>query len=165
MYLLSYSGCSFITSCFIPFGDGGAFVVGFFTFGEGDLEFGASIFQIHARRHDRHTFDADIVPQFANLLFMEQQAAFPSGFMVEEFSRLFVWRDMRFHQPGFLSVLHVHIGFLDADLAGANGLDLRSMQDKSSLKSFQEEVFEACFAVGCENLYVFRHKMILPLIE
>ena len=41
---LSHSRRSFVIPRFVPFGDGGAFVVGFLAFGKGDLDLGSSVF-------------------------------------------------------------------------------------------------------------------------
>ena len=161
---LSHSGRSFIVAGFVAFGDGGAFVVGFLAFGDGDFNLGASFFEVDADGDDGHAFEADIVPQFADLLFVQEQAAFALRFVVEVFSRLFVGSDVRFDQPGFFSVGDIHEGFLNADLSHADGFDLRSLQDDARLEFFHEEVFEAGFTIGCDYFNVFCHRLILAWI-
>ena len=158
---LSNSRRSFVVPRFVSFGDGGAFVVGFFAFGDGDLDLGAPVFEVDACRHNCHTFDADVVPQFADLFFVQEQASFAFWFMVKVSPCLFIGRDVRFDKPGFFFIWNIHIRFLDADLPGADGFDLRSLQDEASLEFFHEEVFEAGFAIGCDYFDVFCHGLIL----
>src|SRR5512133_3383689 len=75
---------------------------------------------------------------------------------------LFVGSDMSFHEPRLLTVFDLHKGFLNADLPGADGLDLASLQCQTCLKFFQQEIFEACLAIRCYHFDVFSHKFILP---
>src|SRR6266498_3225794 len=75
---------------------------------------------------------------------------------------LFIRSDVRFHEPGLLTVLNIHKGFLNADLPGADGLDLASLQCQTCFKFFQQEILEACLAIRCYHFDVFSHKFILP---
>ena len=95
---------------------------------------------------------------------MQEQTPFTFGFVIEVSSRLFVWRNMCFDEPGFAFIWNIYIRFLDADLPRADGFDLRSLQNEASLEFFHQEVFKTCFTVGCDYFYVFCHQLILPLI-
>src|SRR5215207_5740036 len=90
---LSNSRFAFSTAGFVTFCNGGAFVVSLLAFCQSDLDFGASILQIDADRHHGHAFDANVIPQFADLLFVQEQAPSSARFMIEAVG-LFVGRDM-----------------------------------------------------------------------
>ena len=76
---------------------------------------------------------------------------------------LFVRRDVRVHQPGFFPV-RLHVGFFQADLPGADGLDLAALQGDAGLEGFDQEIFEFGLAIGRNDFDVF-HMAILPQIH
>ncbi len=158
---LSHTELTLRASCLISLCNGGAFVVCLLAFGERDLDLGASVFEVDARRHDRHAFDADVVPQFADLFFVEQEFSLALRVVVESVG-LLVRRDVRLDQPGLFAVLDVHVGFLDADLPRADGLDLTSLQHQTRLEFFEQEIFETRLAIVGNSLHVFSHDFMLP---
>src|SRR5512138_158834 len=153
---LPYSRLAFCAASLIPFGNGGALVVCLLAFCQCDLDLGAPIFQIDADWNDRHAFDADVVPQFADLLFVQEQTPPATRFMVEAVG-LLVGGNVRSHQPGLLAVLDIHKGFLDAHLPGADRLDLTPLQSETCLEPLQQEIFKTSFAVGCYHFDAFSH--------
>ena len=87
---------------------------------------------------------------------MQEQAPPPAWFMVEAIS-LLVGRDVCIHQPGLLTVLDIHKGFLDAHLPGANRFDLAPLQGETRLEPLQKKIFKTSLAVGRYHFDVFSH--------
>src|SRR5215211_6482818 len=144
---LSHSCLALRTSGLIPFGNGGALVVGLLAFGQRDLDLGASILEIDTGRNNGHAFDTDVVPHFTDLFFMQKQTSLATRFMVET-AGLFIGSNVCFEQPGLLTILNIHIGFLNADLPGADGFDLAASQFEPGFKLLHQKIFKTCLAVG-----------------
>jgi hypothetical protein len=131
-----------------------AFIVLFFPPGDSYLNFRQPFFDIHPSWNDSDAFLADIVPQAVDLTAVQKQFARAARLVVED-ARMFVWGDMRIHQPGFLPV-NLHISLGKADLSGADGLNLAAGQCQTSLISLTQEILVSSFAIGGDNLYFHR---------
>src|SRR5215207_4715031 len=144
---LSHSCLTLRASGFVTFGNCGAFVVGLLAFGQCYLDLGATILEIDTKWNHGHAFDTDVVPHFADLFFMQKQTSLATRFMVEA-AGLFVGSDVCFEQPGLLAILNIYIRFLDADLSGANRLDLAALQFETCFKLLHQKIFKTRLAVG-----------------
>jgi len=88
--------------------------------------------EIDLERNDCHAFLADFVPHFADFLLVQQQPSAAFGSWLKRC--LFVRGYMGFNEPGFLAVLYIDIGLSQADLPGAHGFNLRTLQESPASK-------------------------------
>jgi hypothetical protein len=88
---------------------------------------------------------------------VEQEPPLPFGVVIEAIG-LCIRGDMGLDEPGAAAVLDVHKSFGQAYLTGANGLYLAAHQGHTCLEALQQKILKACFAVCCNDLYIFGHE-------
>ncbi len=131
-------------NCFASFAVGSAsafglaFVPELLSARDRQLDFDASILEIHACRDERQALLLCLPDQLLELVPMHQQFSGAQSRVVRV-TAVFVWADVAVEKPQF-AVLHQPVGILEVRLAGSDGLDLGASQRNAGLKFFQQEV-------------------------
>ena len=123
-----------------------AFVDRIFPFTEGDLHFDEAVFEIDLERDESKAFFVDAAFEAQNLLFVEEQSAGAGGDMVEDVA---VVVGLHGHLVQFgLAVLHLHVSFVDPDMALPDRFDLGAVQLNAGFELVQHMVIPKGLAVG-----------------
>ena len=81
---------------------------------------------------------------------MQEQLARAARIAVAEILRVFVWRDMRIHQPQ-LAVFLPNVAVAYVDVMIANGLDFRAEQDQTRVVSVRDQIIAARLSILCDE--------------
>ena len=102
--------------------------------------------KIDPKRDDCQPFHPDLIPELANLLFIQEQPPLAQRLMIEPAGGI-VRRNVAIDQPSLAPVFNLNVGFADADLSGADRFNFRPLKRQPGFVRFQNKVFEPRFPV------------------
>ena len=138
------------------FGNVLTLIVKLLSFGQSNLHFYKTSFEVYFHWNNRVSFLRDLTDHLLNLFLVHQKLAPPERIFVENIS-LFIWADMHTIED-HLPIFNMDKGFLDAALAHAHGLYFGSSKSDTGFKSLFEKIIVIdFFIVGYLLLRLFRH--------
>ena len=116
--------------------------------GKTDLNFTPPALQVDLERNQCIALDLNGAGEFGNFRFVKQELPLAQRIAVEDIA-LLIRADIHSLDKG-LSVVHAHIGFLDADLSLPDRLDLRAVKDNSALIFFFDKIIVVGLFIICD---------------
>ncbi len=117
-----------------------------------DFDLTFTVFQINGQRHNRMPLCRNRGRKLQNFLFMQQELASAQRIAIEDIA-LFIRADVHPVDKG-LSVLDVHIRFLDTAFAESDRFDLGSVQLNTALVFLFYEIIVVRLFIICDQLYI-----------
>src|SRR5579859_1430116 len=158
---------AFKVTAVFTLGDNGPLVVLASTARQGNLDFGATLLEIHLRRHNRIATLAHFAHQLGDFLFVQQKFARAAWFVSEGRGVVIVFGNVHLQQPQFAAAL-LDKTITQGGAVRAQGLDFRSHQYQAGLVAFAQVVIMPGTAVG-GDLFVFRfffgHSESIPFLS
>ena len=127
------------------FGNVLTLIVKLLSFGQSNLHFYKTSFEVYFHWNNRVSFLRDLTDHLLNLFLVHQKLARPERIFVENIS-LLIWADMHTIED-HLPIFNMDKGFLDAALAHAHGLYFGSSKSDTGFKSLFEKIIVIDFFI------------------